>query len=43
MAFPAPRGEGLMDWHRLFGLLLTDFFTCSPYDVGVEPYLSEQQ
>jgi hypothetical protein len=32
-----------MDWHRLFGLLLTDFFTGSPYVVGVERDLSEQQ
>jgi hypothetical protein len=23
--------EDLRDWHRLFGLLLTDFFTSSPF------------
>ena len=23
--------EALRDWHRLFGLLLTDFFTGSPF------------
>jgi hypothetical protein len=25
-----------MDWHRLFGLLLTDFFTGSPFVVEME-------
>ena len=29
-----------MDWHRLFGLLLTDFFTGSPFTVEVESDLS---
>jgi hypothetical protein len=33
----------LRDWHRLFGLLLTDFFTGSPFTVEVERDLSEQQ
>src|SRR5215216_3041643 len=33
----------LRDWHRLFGLLLTDFFTDSPFTVEVERDLSEQQ
>ena len=33
----------LRDWHRLFGLLLTDFFTGSPFIVEVERDLSEQQ
>ena len=28
--------EVLRDWHRLFGLLLTDFFTGSPFIVEVE-------
>src|SRR5947209_3308085 len=28
--------EGLRDWHRLFGLLLTDFFSGSPFVVEVE-------
>jgi hypothetical protein len=32
-----------MDWHRLFGLLLTDFFAGSPYTVGIERDLSAQQ
>jgi len=33
----------LRDWHRLFGLLLTDFFIGSPFTVEVERDLSEQQ
>jgi hypothetical protein len=33
----------LRDWHRLFGLLLTDFFSGSPFRVDVERDLSEQQ
>jgi hypothetical protein len=32
-----------MDWHRLFGLLLTDFFTDSPYVVEIEKDLSLQR
>jgi hypothetical protein len=35
--------QALRDWHRLFGLLLTDFFTGSPFAVEVEHDLSEQQ
>ncbi len=35
--------NALRDWHRLFGLLLTDFFTGSPFSVEVERDLSEQQ
>ena len=35
--------DALRDWHRLFGLLLTDFFTDSPFTVEVERDLSEQQ
>lgn len=35
--------DALRDWHRLFGLLLTDFFTGSPFAVEVEPDLSVQQ
>src|SRR3954469_17804805 len=35
--------EGLRDWHRLFGLLLTDYFTGSPFVVEVERDLSVQQ
>src|SRR3954469_12664804 len=35
--------EALRDWHRLFGLLLTDFFTDSPFAVEVERDLSQQQ
>ena len=33
----------LRDWHRLFGLLLMDFFTDSPFTVEVERDLSVQQ
>ena len=33
----------LRDWHRLFGLLLTDFFTGSPFRVEIERDLSVQQ
>ncbi len=29
-----------MNWHRLFGLLLTDFFTDSPFEVELEKDLS---
>jgi hypothetical protein len=29
-----------MDWHRLFGLVLTDFFTGSPFIVELEKDLS---
>src|SRR5262249_18319617 len=29
-----------MDWHRLFGLILTDFFTGSPFVVELEKDLS---
>jgi hypothetical protein len=35
--------EALRDWHRMFGLLLTDFFTDSPFVVEVERDLSQQQ
>ncbi len=35
--------ETWYDWHRLFGLLLTDFFTDSPFAVEVERDLSVQQ
>src|SRR5207244_8559002 len=35
--------EALRDWHRLFGLLLTDFFTRSPFSVEVERDVSQQQ
>ncbi|HTU91197.1 MAG TPA: hypothetical protein VMF69_14050 [Gemmataceae bacterium] len=35
--------EALRDWHRLFGLLLTDFFTDSPFTVEIESDLSAQQ
>jgi hypothetical protein len=35
--------EGLRDWHRLFGLLLIDFFSGSPFVVEVERDLSIQQ
>ena len=39
----ADKKEALRDWHRLFGLLLTDFFTGSPFVVEVERDLSVQQ
>ncbi len=32
-----------MDWHRLFGLLLVDYFINTPYDVILEKDLSIQQ
>src|ERR1700674_1709270 len=32
-----------MDWHRQFGLLLTDFFTGSPFVVELEKDLSLKQ
>jgi hypothetical protein len=32
-----------MDWHRLFGLILTDFFTDSPFVVELEKDLSKQK
>jgi hypothetical protein len=35
--------DELRDWHRLFGLLLYDFFTGSPFTVEVERDLSQQQ
>src|SRR5271154_5458360 len=35
--------NSLREWHRLFGLLLTDFFTGSPFTVEVERDLSQQQ
>jgi hypothetical protein len=35
--------EVLRDWHRLFGLLLADFFSDSPFSVEVERDLSQQQ
>jgi hypothetical protein len=35
--------QTLRDWHRLFGLILTDFFTDSPFIVEVERDLSMQQ
>jgi hypothetical protein len=35
--------DSLRDWHRLFGLLLADFFTDSPFTVEVERDLSQQQ
>jgi hypothetical protein len=39
----AGQQDSLRDWHRLFGLLLTDFFTGSPFEVEVERDLSVQQ
>ncbi|MCP4701253.1 MAG: hypothetical protein GY862_31025, partial [Gammaproteobacteria bacterium] len=35
--------ESMIDWHRLFGLALTDYFTGSAYQVGMEKDLSLQQ
>ncbi len=39
----ADNREVLRNWHRLFGLLLMDFFTGSPFTVDVERDLSAQQ
>jgi len=39
----AVKREALRDWHRLFGLLLTDFFRGSPFVVEVERDVSVQQ
>jgi hypothetical protein len=39
----ADERDVLRDWHRLFGLLLTDFFTGTPFEVEVERDLSVQQ
>ena len=39
----ADERDVLRDWHRLFGLLLADFFTDSPFTVEVERDLSQQQ
>jgi hypothetical protein len=39
----ADERQELRDWHRLFGLLLTDYFTGSPFVVEVERDLSVQQ
>jgi hypothetical protein len=38
----AAEQEEFRDWHRLFGLLLTDYFTDSPFTVDVERDLSVQ-
>ena len=35
--------QALRDWHRLFGLLLADLFSGSPFVVEVERDLSVQQ
>jgi hypothetical protein len=35
--------DALREWHRLFGLLLTDFFSGSPFTVEIERDLSAQQ
>src|SRR3954463_6850078 len=32
-----------MDWHRLFGLMLTDFFAGSPFEVELEKDLSRKK
>jgi hypothetical protein len=39
----AAKRDALRDWHRLFGLLLSDFFTGSPFTVELERDLSKQQ
>ncbi|MGH8556423.1 MAG: calcium-binding protein [Methylococcales bacterium] len=33
----------MINWHRLFGLFLTDFFTDSPFDVELEKDLSSKR
>src|ERR1700693_3452217 len=35
-----PENTDLMNWHRLFGLLLADFFAGSPFQVELEKDLS---
>jgi hypothetical protein len=35
--------EALREWHRMFGLLLADLFSGSPFSVEVECDLSVQQ
>src|SRR5215469_12229783 len=35
--------ESLRDWHRLLGVILTDFFIRSPFTVEMERDLSAQQ
>jgi hypothetical protein len=35
--------ERPMNWHRVFGLLLTDFFTGTPFVVELEKDLSIQK
>jgi hypothetical protein len=32
-----------MNWHRLFGLFLTDFFAGSPFEVELEKDLSAKK
>ena len=39
----AGKRQALRDWHRLFGLLLTDLFSGSTFTVEVEADLSVQQ
>jgi hypothetical protein len=39
----ARKRRTLRDWHRLFALLLTDYFTGSPFVVEFERDLSIQQ
>lgn len=33
----------MINWHRLFGIFLTDYFTNTPYEVELEKDLSLQQ
>ncbi len=35
-----PQNKDRMNWHRLFGLLLSDFFAGSPFVVELEKDLS---
>ena len=39
----ARKKQPATDWHRLFGLLLTDFFTGTPFVVEMEKDLSIKQ
>jgi hypothetical protein len=39
----ADERQSLREWHRLFGLLVTDLFTGSPFEVEIERDLSVQQ
>lgn len=39
----AKKRDAWRDWHCMFGLLVTDFFTGLPFDVDLERDMSKQQ